>query len=360
MHRMTSRSTKPDDATVEASFVVLDGPDRALTSSYKREEDMTATELAAKERAEAGVSWNEHLARDVMRVGKKRKLRERNVSCMDSDEEVERIKQHLPDATINKSAKQVQKEQQRERLRQISEYQKQEKITSMCSWWLNSTTFAGHRLLAFGKHVSLMMAPLNASLDPGHQFFLVPLKHSPSFVDCDDHGVWEEIKLFRTSLENMYAKDRKGVVLLETVLPSKGFWQTKMEIVPVPFPALHDAPIFFKSSMVEQADEFGTHNNLLKTSLQRPLNSVIPKKFPYFYIDWGNIASSTSTGYAQIIESSSFRHDFGLDTLAGMLELDPIRFHRQRIFPPDMERHMITEFQSKWKAHDWTTQLEDE
>ncbi|KAL3898456.1 MAG: hypothetical protein SGARI_006668 [Bacillariaceae sp.] len=192
------------------------------------------------------------------------------------------------------------------------------------------------------------MAPLNASL------------HAPSFVECDDAGVWEEVKLFRTSLEKMYARKGKGIVLVETVLPNKGFWQTKMELVPVPFSSIQDAPIYFKSSMVEQADEFGTHNKLLKTSLQKPLKSVIPKKFPYFFIDWGSIATSEYTGYAQIIESSSFRHDFGLDTLAGMMELDPIRFQKKRKFPPGAEREAIEEFQSTWSAHDWTKELENE
>jgi Protein similar to CwfJ C-terminus 2/Protein similar to CwfJ C-terminus 1 len=359
MDRVTSKNTAVASIDEDLSYVVLDGPTAAFTSFNKSEEEMTANELAAKERAEAGMSWNEHMARDVVRIGKKRKLKEKNTS-VDSDEEVERMKRHLPDNSVKKSAKQVQKEDQRDRRRKISEYQKQEKITSMCSWWINSSSFSEYRLLAFGKHVSLIMAPLNASLEPGHQFYLVPLKHATSFVDCDDGGVWEEVALFRRSLENMYARDRKGIILFETVLPNKGFWQTKMEVVPVPFSVLQDAPIFFKSSIVEQADEFGTHNKLLKTSVQKPLRSVIPKKFPYFYIDWGNISTSSSTGYAQIIESSNFRHDFGLDTLAGMMELDPIRFQRKRSFPPDMERKLIAEFQSKWKDHDWTAQLEEE
>jgi hypothetical protein len=111
--------------------------------------------------------------------------------------------------------------------------------------------------------------------------------------------------------------------------------------------------------MVEEADEFGTHNKLMKTSIQKPLPNVIPKKFPYFYINWGDIATSDSTGYAQIIESSSFRHDFGLDTLAGMMELDPIRFQRKVKFPPDMEKDLVAAFNSKWKSFDWTTSLED-
>ena len=363
MDRVTNNSAASKSSDNDPSYVVLDAPGTASRYAGKKEEDVTVTELAAKERAmaESGMSWNEHAARDVVRVGKKRKLKEKSAAAQDSDEEVEQMKRHMPNNTdLKKSAKQVEKAQQRERLRQISQYQKQEKITSMCSWWINSSNFDKHKLLAFGKHVSLMMAPLNASLVPGHQFYLVPLKHAPSFVECDDDGVWEEVKLFRTSLETMYARQGKGIVLMETVLPNKGFWQTKMEVVPVPFSSIQDAPIYFKSSMIEQADEFGTHNKLFKTSLQKPIKSVIPKKFAYFYVDWGSIATSDSTGYAQIIESSSFRHDFGLDTLAGQMELDPIRFQKKRKFPPGMERDAIDEFKSKWNTYDWTKEIQVE
>ena len=365
MKRVTDNATiAVDDKTNE---VVILGPGSQFIG--KREEDMTATELAAKERATGGensMSWNEHMARDIMRVGKKRKIKSKTAAGEDSDEEVERMKRHMPDYNVNndtiseaKSAKQIEKEQQRDRRRQIDRYEKQEKFTSMCSWWINSSSFTKHRLLAFGKHVSLMMAPPNLSLIPGHQFYLVPLKHATSIVDCDDHDVQEEIKHFRNSLENMYAKEGKGIVLCEMVLPNKGFWQTKVEVIPVPFSQLQDAPIYFKSAMVEQAEEFGTHNKLYRTMHQKPLRSVIPKKFPYFYIDWGNIATSNSTGYAQIIESSSFSSDFGLDTLAGMMDLDPIRFKRKSKFSNDLEKKLISEFTSKWKPFDWTQQIED-
>jgi len=301
-------------------------------------------------------------------VGKKRKMKARGAG-EDSDEEIERMTKHLPDYHLNnkgdenknarKSTEQVEKEEQRNRRRQIDQYRKQEKITSMCSWWINSSSFAKDRLLAFGKHVSLMMAPPSASLVPGHQFYLVPLKHAPSMVDCDDHEVREELKLFRNSLENMYARERKGIILCETVMPNKNFWQTKIEVIAVPFSQLQDAPLYFKSALVEQAEEFGTHTKLLKTSGNKQLRSIIPKKFPYFSIDWGNISSSSSTGYAQIIESSSFPRDFGLDTLAGMMELDPVRFHRKKKFPKGFEAELVADFSTKWKAFDWTQRIQD-
>lgn len=358
------------DGDSSTTTIVLDGPESRY--SKKREEDMTVSELAAKERTTTGgMSWNEQMTRNILRVSKKRKMKLKTANVgVDSDEEVETLKRHLPDYHLNKSSndggknaetstKQLEQEEQRDKRRQIDRYQKQEKITSMCSWWINSSSFAKDRLLAFGKHVSLMMAPLNASLVKGHHFYLVPLKHAPSMVDCDDHDVREEMKRFRTGLENMYARQGKGIILVETVLPNRNFWQTKVEVIPVSFSQLQDAPIYFKSSMVEQAEEFGTHTNLIQTSGQKPLASLVPKKFPYFHIDWGNISASTTTGYAQIIESSSFPKDFGLDTLAGMMGVDPVRFHRKETFPKGTEKKLVTDFEEKWKAFDWTQQLED-
>jgi hypothetical protein len=366
------RATSSTEDAVNG-ILVLDAPGMSSSYSKKREEDMTVAELAAKERVTTGensMSWNEHMTRDILRVGKKRKMKARTAAAgEDSDDEVERLKRHLPDYHFNnngnentsakKSADRVEKEEQRDRRRQIDQYRKQEKITSMCSWWINSSSFSKDRLLAFGKHVSLMMAPPNASLVPGHQFYLVPLKHAPSMVDCDDHEVREEIKLFRNSLENLYARERKGIVFCETVLPNKNFWQTKIEVIPIPFAQLQDAPIYFKSALVEQAEEFGTHTKLFQTSNSKHLRSVIPKNFPYFSIDWGNISSSNNTGYAQIIESSGFPRDFGLDTLAGMMEVDPIRFNRKSKFPKGFEAKLVAGFATKWKPFDWTQRIED-
>jgi hypothetical protein len=349
----------------------------------KREEDMTMAELAAKERATSSssgggaapsssttmmMSWDEHMTRDIIRVGKKRKIKAggRNTTKYeDSDDEVERMKRHLPDYQDNdtgesdrKLATKFDKANRRNQRRQIDQFQKQERITSMCGWWINSSSFTKHRLLAFGKHVSLMMAPPTASLIPGGQFYLVPLKHATSFVDCDDDGgVWDEVAMFRSSLENVFARDRKGIIFLETVLPDKGFWQTKIEVIPVPFAALQDAPMYFKSAMIEQAEDFGTHNKLMVTTVQKPLRNVIPKRFPYFAVDWGNISTSDNTGYAQIIESSTFRHDFGIDTIAGMIGHDPVRFQRKLKFTIDVEMKWINEFVSKWQPFDWTENL---
>ena len=343
------------------------------TLHKKKEEDMTIQELVAKERQDAKMSWDEQMTRNVVRLGKnkKRKLR----TDQDSDEEVEEMQKYLPSDTANTTAKEgtkrydraMAKAQDRDTHRLLHEKLQEGKITSQCAWWIESSSFRKHRLLALGEHVSLVMAPPNASLIPGHHFYIVPLKHSPSLVHVmaeDDMSIWKEIQRFQTSLQNLYARQGKSVIMLETVLDhSKGLWQTKLEIIPVPFDILQDSPMYFSSAMREQTEEWGTHTKLLKVSnnTNKPLSSVIPKGFPYFFVDWGNMASSpTATGYAQIIESKSFRHDFGVDTVAGMLELDPIRLRRQQKYSHEDERQHIKDFLILWDKVDWTKELDSQ
>jgi hypothetical protein len=336
--------------TNTTSAIVVDATSKRID---KKEEDMTVQELAAQER-QSKMSWDEQMTRNLARVGKKKRSR-KSGGDGGSDEEVERLQRLLPGGEQSNN----DKARQRDRHVQINQHQQQEKVTSKCSWWIESSAFSRHRLLALGNHISLVMAPPAASLQAGHHFYMVPLKHAKSFVDCDDDdAVWQEVHRFHDSLQKMYAKKGKGVILLETVLPNKGFWQTKIEAVPVPFAILQDAPIYFKSAMAEQTETWGTHNKLLKTALQKPLKTVIPKDFPYFSVFWSSISTSPSTGFAQIIEAANFRHDFGLDTLAGMMDLDPIRFQRKQKFSYKEERKSIADFLSSWKSVDWTVDLD--
>lgn len=66
------------------------------------------------------------------------------------------------------------------------------------------------------------------------------MQHSESFASCEDE-VWEEVTRFRTSLRNMFAKEDKGVLFCETVLPTKGLWQARMDVIPVPKTVQEDA-----------------------------------------------------------------------------------------------------------------------
>lgn len=237
----------------------------------------------------------------------------------------------------------------REVSRQIAYQKKTHTITSRCWWWIESSSFQRHRLLSLGDHVSMCLVPSHMSLVP-LQCYLVPISHAESFVSCEDE-VWNEITNFRSSLRRMFKEQNKGVIFLETVLPSKGLWQTKMDVIPVPLDVEHDAEIYFKSAMNSQCEEWGTHIKVLSTR-DKGVRRTIPKGFPYFNVEWSH------GGFAQIIEKQSFSKDFGLDTIAGMMELDPMKFKRKNRAPND-DRNAMRTFLDGWKGFDWTLSLDE-
>mmetsp|Transcript_29252 Transcript_29252/g.41149 ORF Transcript_29252/g.41149 Transcript_29252/m.41149 type:complete len:254 (-) Transcript_29252:110-871(-) len=242
-------------------------------------------------------------------------------------------------------------QQQKERSRQIAQHDKESSMTSKFWWWMESPSFQKYMLIALGNHVSLVKAPSNLSLNKGH-CYLVPVKHADSYVGCED-DVWDEVQRFQTSLRHMFRKEGQVPIFYETVLPSsKGLWQTRMEVIPVQERVADDAPMFFKSELTEQAEEWGTHTKLLRTR-DKGLRRSVPKKFPYFFVEW-----EQNAGYAQLIETPDFPKDFGVDTIAGMMQMDPIRFRRKQKHPPDADRQAVLEFVSKWKEFDWTLQLD--
>jgi len=83
-------------------------------------------------------------------------------------------------------------------------------------------------MVALGDHVSLVMIPTHQSLTKFH-LALVPIKNADAYTSCEQE-VWEEVKRFQTSLRKTFKKMKKGVLFMETVLETKSFNQTKMEV----------------------------------------------------------------------------------------------------------------------------------
>ena len=312
-------------------------------SKPKDETNLTIQEMVALERNQT-MSTNEQDARNILRTGKKRKMKMKSMGA-DSDED-EQLQMQL----MNAHSKKAGRTEQREKSRHIAAHDKQQRITSKCWWWLESTSFSKQRLLALGNYVSLVMAPSNLSLTPGQHFYVVPIQHVESLAACEDE-VWDEIVRFQSSLRELYRAENKEVLFCETVLPQSGFWQTKLECIPVPRSVAQDAPLYFKTSLAEQAEEWGTHQKMLNTAA-KGLRRTVPNNFSYFYLEY----EEGGKGYAQMIESSSFPRDFGNDTIAGMMGMDPLRFRRKE--QPQGEKQSILEFLDKWRKHDWTVHLD--
>eukprot|EP00593_Proboscia_inermis_P015508 CAMPEP_0171325710 /NCGR_PEP_ID=MMETSP0816-20121228/116983_1 /TAXON_ID=420281 /ORGANISM="Proboscia inermis, Strain CCAP1064/1" /LENGTH=155 /DNA_ID=CAMNT_0011824959 /DNA_START=225 /DNA_END=692 /DNA_ORIENTATION=- len=150
----------------------------------------------------------------------------------------------------------------------------------------------------------------------------------------------------------MYSAEGKGVLFVETVMPNNVFWQTKIEAIPISKNIQNDAPMYFKSAFDEQAEDFETHTKVIHTK-EKGLRRSIPKNFPYIHVEWDD------GGFAQIIESSAFNKDFALDTIAGMMGRNSLRFDRKRTVPDD-GRSSVLAFCARYKKYDWTYELDNE
>ena len=155
----------------------------------------------------------------------------------------------------------------------------------------------------------------------------------------------------------MFQKENKSVIYIETVLPSKGCWQTKIEVIPVSKEIEQDTPIYFKSALLEQGAK------ILPTSRAKGIQNTIPNKnFPYFHVQWDD----GNSGYACIIENENklFPKDFGVDVIANMMGVDPLRFNRKnkKMFSDkeEGEKKVVLDFCSRFKPFDWTYELDKE
>ena len=198
--------------------------------------DKTIEELVAEEKKsqqQGSRGMDENFARNIARLGSRYKGAEFNSGAgatagADEDDMAGDGGIDMKLFTSNESGLTEAAKYNREMSRQIDRSKKEEKITSRCSWWMESSSFQKHRLLSLGDHVSLIYVPSHDAL-VGSQCFLVPVKHAESFASCEDE-VWDEVARFRTSLRRMFAKEGKGVLFCETVLPTKNLWQARMDM----------------------------------------------------------------------------------------------------------------------------------
>lgn len=321
----------------------------------KDEYEMTAAELLAHERT----IENRQLEAEVQSLLRQKKNK-RSYTDQDDDYDYGDQDDHGEmDSRFNKQRHDPhyeQKQQHRERSRQIAMHDRQDQITAKCWWWIDSSRFASHRLLASSEYVTLVMAPPQHSLLPGLHWYLVPVPVTSSLASADETTIWQHIRQFQTALrkycrhELSTGKEEKGLLFWETVLPSgshttSSFWQTKLEVLVVPKSVQLDAPMYFHNALSEiEADR-----SMIKTSRQKPLFRSIPShpNFSYFYVEFGDEEDDAVTGYVQMIESRSFPKDLGIDTIAGMMHMEPLRF-RNRESPGYSEQSVIAQFRERW------------
>lgn len=216
-----------------------------------------------------------------------------------------------------------------ERQEKVNELKGMKKVESRCWWWLGSSNFSEELLIYSSENLSVIKTPGSKSIVRG-QVYIVPVKHSSSFVECSIE-VWEELNVIKKSLNKLWKSQGKKCIFLETVLQKKGgIYQTKIEAVPV---KNEDYEMYFKSSLREMLDEdefSNTSNKIIDLSKKKGgSRNAVPNGFSYFCVNWLN--GGREEGYAVMVEDDfSFEQDFGLDVISGMEDVERLKFNRKK------------------------------
>lgn len=149
---------------------------------FHSDKDKTIDELVSEEKRaqqEGSKSMDEVFARNIARLGSRYKGTEFKSTAGESagaDEEDMAgnggVEMKL--FTSNESRLTDAAKYNREMSRQMARVNKEEKITSRCWWWMESSSFQKHRLLSLGDHLSLVLVPSHLALVPS-QCYLVPV-----------------------------------------------------------------------------------------------------------------------------------------------------------------------------------------
>eukprot|EP00804_Cyclotella_cryptica_P024911 CCRYP_011810-RA/>CCRYP_011810-RA protein AED:0.06 eAED:0.06 QI:254/-1/0/1/-1/0/1/0/435 len=272
--------------------------------------DLTITEMLQQELQQQQPDMDETYARNIAKMGKSYKKYsnlQQHTSKSGADEDdylqetsllSDRLYRPPPSNAIAPSLQHA-----KETSRALAHQSAFDQWKSKSWWWMESPSFDKRHLIALGDKVSLVLVPRRYALVEGH-CYIVPLAYSTSFVDLDEEA-WYEVHRFQACLSQMFGMTNKmGLVFLETALHTSksgsggGGTQCKMEVIPVSRRVEQDAPFYFKSSLEDMAQEWGTHQKLMVLKPEKKLRNAVPKGFPYFYCGWDGGAG----GYVQLIE----------------------------------------------------------
>ena len=203
-----------------------------------------------------------------------------------------------------------------------------------------------HLIVAVGR-VSYLKLPSYRALQEGH-CIIAPMHHTAAGTNVDE-DVWDEMRKFMQCLCNMFAKQNRDCVFIQTCSRLHKTPHFYMECIPLPLELGDVAPIYFKKAIQECESEWAQNKKLVDTR-GRTVKDKIPAGLPYFAVDFG-----LGGGFAHVIEDESqFPDYFGREILGGMLDADPYLWRKPKdeSFTDQLKRSI--EFEKAYKSFDWT------
>ncbi|KAF4755695.1 hypothetical protein FOZ63_010114 [Perkinsus olseni] len=223
------------------------------------------------------------------------------------------------------------------------------------------------KLIAVSPRVYICMANYKSTLLRG-QFILVPQNHCASLRTADEETA-EEIRNYQKCLAHFYATmDPPRVpVFIETVKSPPqnddvmallgGGAHTTMQCFPVPQDRIKELESYFRQGMSLAGDTWSNQPKIVECKGRSDVSSSgIPPSSPYMHVDFG-----LQVGLVHIIDKAKeFRWDYGLQTIAGMLEIDKlslVHYDQPGAGGEQKYEEDVKAFKESFKAYDWAQSL---
>ncbi|KAL4428538.1 hypothetical protein ABPG75_002627 [Micractinium tetrahymenae] len=247
-----------------------------------------------------------------------------------------------------------ERESQREKQRQIREYNKMTSALDQCRLCFSSSHRPRQLTLAIGQSTYLAL-PARGRLVPGH-CVIVPAEHVPSTRQVDEQ-VWNEIRNFKKCLIQMFMKQGQEVIFFETAVQLGSMRShAVVDCVPVPPAAAAKAPMYFKKAVDDATSEWAQHHakRFIDTKA-KGLRGCIPPNFPYLHVEFG-----IADGFVHVIDDeANFDRALARSVMIGLLGLPQEDMHRRaRAKNPTIQQQWADEFRKQFAPYDWTKMLE--
>lgn len=241
------------------------------------------------------------------------------------------------------------KQEEKMKLKILTESRRMEEVMSNCKLCLNNPNFKKHLLVAVGINTYLSVPP-HQSLCDGH-CLIIPIEH----VSCSmhmDENVWSEVKIFQKGLSKMFSDNNMDIIFTECYTSAAKKSHMYIECIPIPKDEGSMAPMYFKKAILESDAEWADNKKLIDTR-QKGLKKSIPVGLPYFFVDFNN-----EGGYAHIIEDSSlFPHYFAKEVVGGLIDAEPWLWLKPHYENFEEQKTKALKVVDMWRPYDWTEKI---